>query len=147
MRRNITITSTLVAVCLALFYQVGCGGGNNAAPTAPSGGGGGGSASVVITILGMDGNQSFTPNPATVAAGQTVAWRNGDSTTHHIVQDGGGFDTGDIAPGATSSAVAAPAGAVSFHCSIHPTMVGGFNGSSGNTGPGSPGYGGYMGSH
>jgi len=33
-----------------------------------------------------------------------------------------------------------------YHCTIHPSMVGGFNGSSGN-GPRSPGYGGYMGGH
>jgi plastocyanin len=145
MRRRITIASTLFAVCVALVYQVGCGK-SNATPTAPSGGGGGGSAAVIITIVGMNGNQSFTPNPATVPAGQTVAWKNADSTTHHIVQDGGGFDAGNVAPGATSIAVTAPAGSVSYHCSIHPSMVGGFNGSSGN-GPGSPGYGGYMGGH
>lgn len=146
MKRTITIASTLVALCLALSYQVGCGSGASA-PTAPFGGGGGGSASVIVTIVGMNGNQSFNPNPATVPSGGTVAFRNADSITHHITQDGGGFDTGDIAPGATSSAVTPPSGAVSYHCSIHPTMVGGLNGSSGNTGPGSPGYGGYMGGH
>jgi plastocyanin len=131
---------------MAVLYQVGCGS-SNAAPTAPSGGGGGGSAAVVITIVGMNGNQSFSPDPANVPAGQTVAWKNTDSITHHIVMDGGGFDTGDIPPGATSISITAPSGAVSYHCSIHPTMVGGFNGSSGNNGPGSPGYGGYHGGH
>ena len=86
----------------------------------------------------MNGAQSFSPNPATVGRGETVAWRNADSITHRVVQDAGGFDTGNLAPGATSAPIAVGTGSISYHCSIHPTMVGGLNGSSGND-PG-PGY-------
>jgi hypothetical protein len=54
-----------------------------------------------------------------------VAWHNSDSTTHHIVSDDGSFDTGDIAPGLTSAAkVPSGGGAVQYHCTIHPTMLG-----------------------
>ena len=137
MRRKVTLAAALLIATVALLYQVACGG--SSTPTAPNGGGGGGNASVIITIVGMNGNQSFSPNPASVGSGQTVAWKNADSIAHHVVQDGGGFDTGDLAPGATSAAISIPAGAISYHCSIHPTMVGGLNGSSGNS-PGGPGY-------
>ncbi len=141
MRRNLTMLFALLAVVAALIYQVGCGSSSSpAAPTPPIGGGGGGGA-VTITILGINGSQSFSPNPATVAAGQAVMWRNADTTTHHIVQDTGGFDTGNIPPGATSAPITINnTNAISYHCSIHPSMVGGINGSSGNPGGGGPGY-------
>ena len=84
---------------------------NNSNPTAaptptPSGTTGGTSASVVVTIGGMLGNQSYSPSPATVSVGQSVAWKNGDTVAHTATQDGsGGFDTGSIAPGATSAPI------------------------------------------
>jgi len=139
MRSKVTLAFSLAITFVALLYQAGCGG--SSGPTAPGGGGGGGTgtASVTITIVGQNGSQSFSPNPATIDSGQTVAWRNADSTTHHVVQDGGGFDTGDIPPGATSAPIRVGNGAISYHCSIHPAMVGGLNGSSGNP-PTGPGY-------
>lgn len=106
---------------------------NNSNPTAaptptptPSGTTGGTSASVVVTIGGMLGNQSYSPSPATVSKGQSVAWKNGDTVAHTATQDGsGGFDTGAIAPGATSAPITmATAGTLSYHCSIHPSMTG-----------------------
>ncbi len=128
-------------VVLAAAYQVACGGSSlsNPSPTAPTPPGGGG-ANVTISIVGMQGAQSFSPNPATVAQGQTVAFRNNDSTTHHIVQDAGAFDTGNLAPGATSAAITINTmSALPFHCSIHPTMVGTINGAVSGA-PGGPGY-------
>ena len=110
----------------------GCGGssgnsGNPMSPTPPvgGGGGGGGAANVTITINGMAGAQSFSPSPGSVKVGQTVAWRNGDSVAHTATADGGAFNTGTIAPGATSSPVTmSAAGSFAYHCSIHPSMVG-----------------------
>jgi len=107
----------------------GCGGSssNPMSPTPPvgGGGGGGGAANVTITINGMAGAQSFSPSPGSVKVGQTVAWRNGDSVAHTATADGGAFNTGTIAPGATSSPVTmSAAGSFAYHCSIHPSMVG-----------------------
>jgi plastocyanin len=82
-------------------------------------------ADVVITITG---GMLFTPNPASVRVGQTVAWHNGDSITHTATQDGGGFDTGGIPGGATSAPVTmGSAGTLDYHCSIHPSMTGTLN--------------------
>ena len=80
---------------------------------------------VTITINGMDGGLSFSPSPANVTAGQQIRWHNADSMTHTATQDGRGFDTGSIPPGGTSAPVTlATAGTVSYHCAIHPSMVG-----------------------
>jgi plastocyanin len=80
---------------------------------------------VTITIAGMNGSQSFSPNPVTVRVGQTVAWRNADSLTHTATADGSAFNTGSVAPGATSAPITmTAAGTFGYHCSLHSTMVG-----------------------
>jgi plastocyanin len=65
--------------------------------------GGGGQADVTITINGMSGGMSFSPNPAAVKAGQTVAWRNADSISQTAT--GTGFDTEAIPDGRTSTPI------------------------------------------
>ena len=83
-------------------------------------------ADVTITINGMSAEQSFSPNPAAVKAGQTVAWHNSDSIAHTAT--GSTFDTGLIQSGATSAPIAfAVAGSLAYHCTVHPSMVGTLN--------------------
>jgi plastocyanin len=128
-----------VGAVLALVggYLVACGGSSGPSMPSPIVTGGGGGGVVTISIVGMNGAQSFSPNPASVPVGQSVRWVNNDSVhTHRIVQDSGAFDTGNLAPGATSSAVTInTAAAMPYHCSIHPSMVGSING-TGSTGGG-----------
>ena len=115
----------------ATIVAVSCGGGSSpTSPTPPSGGGGGGTqTTVTITITGKGGKLAFNPNPATVAAGQLVVFKNNDTVTHHVMLDDGSLQTADIPPGATSAAVAmGTSGSNTYHCTIHPGMVGGFNG-------------------
>jgi plastocyanin len=83
------------------------------------------SADLTVAMLGIRGNQSYSPNPVTVRVGQRLAWRNGDSITHTATQDTAGFNTGNIAPGATSSPITmSTAGTFPYHCTLHPGMVG-----------------------
>jgi hypothetical protein len=57
--------------------------------------------------------------------GSTVSWTNGTAATHTATSDTGAWDTGNIAAGATSSAIAfASAGTFTYHCAIHPSMTG-----------------------
>jgi plastocyanin len=73
----------------------------------------------------MRGDKSYAPGSAKVQVGQQVVWHNADSTAHTATQDGGGFDTGRIAPGATSAPVTiSTAGRLRYHCTVHPSMVG-----------------------
>ena len=53
-----------------------------------------------------------------------VVWRNNDNVTHRIVLNDGTFDTGNIAPGATTAARQLSNDGVNYHCSIHPGMIG-----------------------
>jgi plastocyanin len=88
-------------------------------------GGGGNPPDVLITITGNSGPSSFSPSPANVYIGETVAWKNNDGTTHRPAQDSGGFDTGNIGSGSTSGLVTITTlGDIGYHCAIHPTMVG-----------------------
>jgi plastocyanin len=83
---------------------------------------------VVVEILGESGNMSFNPAVASLQVGQQVRWHNADTTVHTATQDGGGFDTGFLAPGATSASITLnAAGSLRYHCSVHPGMVGTLN--------------------
>ena len=109
----------------AALAAAACGGDGGGSPTAPSPAGGAGtSAADTVNITMTAGAQSFTPNPLTRSQNSGVSWRNGDSTVHRIVANDGSFDTGDIAPGATSAVMAQSAAGTNYHCSIHPAMVG-----------------------
>jgi plastocyanin len=130
--------SFLVASTAALFVVTasGCGGGggNSGTPTTPTPSPSP-SASSTIGIVGQRGAQSFTPNPASVEQGQTVAWKNNDGVIHRIVLNDGSLDTGNIAPGTTSSALRLATDGANYHCSLHPTMVGSISRSSGTPPP------------
>ena len=80
----------------------------------------------MITIVGMNGNLSYSPNPATVKVGQTVAWLNADAMVHTATADVGKFNTGTIGAGATSTPITMlTAGSFPYHCVIHGfTMTG-----------------------
>lgn len=116
---------TTGAVILAAVAYTGCSSNTptNPTPVTPP------PADVTITIVGMNGAQSFNPDPVTIKVGQTVAWRNADTTTHNATSDtAGAFVTGSIGPGGTSTPIKMnAAGSFAYHCSIHPTMVGTLN--------------------
>jgi plastocyanin len=113
-------------VVAGVVASSGCGGGSGA-PAAPSPAPGGGSATVTITITGVKGAQSFSPNPGSCALGQMVIWRNADVVAHRVRLDDLSVDTGDIAPGASSQPMALGNVSRSYHCPIHPNMVGSLN--------------------
>jgi plastocyanin len=118
--RKVLTAASLAALVLGVSA---CGGYGSASPTTPNGPSAPPPGAITINILGINGAQSFSPNPSTVPVGQTVVWHNLDTTTHRVVLDDGELDTGNIAPGAFSAPMslieAAP-----YHCSIHPAMVG-----------------------
>jgi plastocyanin len=127
MRRMVFRVSALVVGLAAVSGCSSSGGSSNT--TAPS------PASVpTITIIGQNGTQAFTPNPAAFG-GQQVVFKNNDMVTHHVVLNDGSIDTGDIAPGATSRAVTMPSAGTNYHCSIHLGMIGGVAAVSGDLAP------------
>jgi plastocyanin len=80
---------------------------------------------VTIDIAEVNGPYSFYPSPAAITRDQVVVWRNWDTVTHHLVFDDGSIDTGTLAPDTLSQPMTiGAAGNRSYHCTIHPTMVG-----------------------
>ena len=94
---------------------------------------------VTIDVVAINGTQSFSPNPATLAAGQMVVWRNVNNTTHRVVLNDRSVDTGDLAPGASSQPMSIGAAGGQYHCSIHPEMIGSVNQTTA-TSPSTPSY-------
>src|SRR5260370_39711967 len=74
-------------------------GANSGSPTAPTG------SAVLINVVAINGAMSFSPNPATIPADQTVVWHNVDSVPHRDVRNDGAIDTGNLDPGAYSSPI------------------------------------------
>src|SRR5688500_17124395 len=118
----------LAVVSIAVVLCGSCGGSGSSTPSSPSPA----PAATTITIMGSNGTQAFSPNPAGFG-GQTVVFKNNDSVSHRVVLNDGSVDTGDIAPGATSRAVVMPANGTNYHCQIHPGMIGAVSG--GASGP------------
>ena len=120
--------SILTGSCLAAILAVvaACGSSGGGSPqTQPSGvpSGGGNVNALTINILGDRGAGSFTPNPAPTG-NSNLQFKNTDGVIHHIVANDGSFDSGDIAPGATSKVVSMTTDGTNYHCTIHPGMIG-----------------------
>jgi plastocyanin len=124
--RAFLMVGAVVAVGLGMW---GCGGsyssggsGNPNSPTPSTAAG-----VVTVNVVAINGAQSFSPNPATLPAGQMIVWHNVDNVTHHVLLNDGSVDTGDLPPGASSRPMPVEAGGGPYHCTIHPVMVGGIN--------------------
>jgi plastocyanin len=79
---------------------------------------------MVITITGQNGGMSYSPASAQARVGQTVIWRNADSTDHTATANNNSFNTGVLPPGGQASLLMSSAGNFNYHCGIHPSMTG-----------------------
>jgi plastocyanin len=121
------MSRVLAAAAVAAGCVLSSCGGGGSTPTSPSNPAGN---ATVITITRQNGAQSFSPNPVS-AGGKTVVFRNADTIVHRVQLNDGSLDTGNIAPGATSSVVTMPMEGTNYHCSLHPDMIGAVSGASG----------------
>jgi plastocyanin len=125
------LSQRLVVVFAIVMFATACGGGNSSPSTAPSPTPsptptpGGPSSSVAIPVGATTlGNAAFAPDELNVAAGTTVTWMNTDSVSHTSTSDAAGWDSGIVAPGGRFSAAFQTPGRFSYHCAIHPGMIG-----------------------
>lgn len=115
MRPKIRIVALTAATLGALAAFIACGSSVNRNPA------GGDGPPVIVRIVGS----AFAPNQLTVDNGASVAWSNSDSVAHTATADNGLFDTGSIAPGATSALIPMDTpGTFTFHCKLHQGEVG-----------------------
>jgi hypothetical protein len=82
---------------------------------------------IIINIVGSFGTNAFMPNPTMANMGDQIVFTNTDLVLHHIVLDDG-TDLGDVAPGQSSAPLPLTTPTATYHCTIHPTMVGSING-------------------
>jgi plastocyanin len=82
----------------------------------------------------VQGNPSYQPDTLSVKKGDTIQVQNKDTTPHTVTSGktledpnkGKDFDTSIIAPSASAqiSTASLKAGAIPFHCDLHPYMTG-----------------------
>jgi plastocyanin len=109
-------------------------------PTGPSMGGGGDSSGGDVSVggppMGDAGSSmggvgevaivdfAFQPMSASVDAGTTVQWHNEGAAPHTVTAFNGAFDSGTIGSGGNYSTIFSDPGVYTYHCTIHPNMVG-----------------------
>lgn len=120
----------LAAVSAILMFAIACGSTDSppsappSLPTPPPATGGPLSSVAIPLNAATLGNRAYTPDEIDVVAGTTVTWMNTDSVSHTSTSDASGWDSGVIAPGGQFSQAYSSAGTFSYHCAIHPGMVG-----------------------
>jgi plastocyanin len=67
---------------------------------------------------------AFQPAYIAVAAGSTVSWYNAGGAPHTVTSDVGAFDSGTLGSGGGFSMTFWTPGTYTYHCNIHPSMVG-----------------------
>lgn len=92
----------------------------------------------IVARAETKGTSAFSPSPITVslASGGVVHWYNDDKvaaggtyggtsgTTHTITADDLSFLSGNLTPSSTFEHTFTVAGNYTYHCSLHPTMMG-----------------------
>jgi hypothetical protein len=115
---------------LTTLMIAGCGGNDRQmpplAPTPPTG---------VVTAnayilpeASILGPRAFGEPPLIIYKGERLRWVNLDTLTHALVADGSGvpdfLKTDELAPHGEQSFIMTTTGTTTYHCAIHPEMVG-----------------------
>ena len=87
--------------------------------------------SIPVSIVGINGDNSYSPNPVKIQKGQTVTWYNGDAISHTVTSGIDGdtdagkmFDSDAIIPNQHYSITFDNTGDYQYYCIYHPSMVG-----------------------
>lgn len=121
-----TAAAAAAAATVAPASASASGGGGYRAPTGVPGGGvpAVGSAAAAAATAKLE-IRNFTFSPVTAGPGGRVSIQSRDSVPHTVTADGGGFDSGRVAPNGTATIVAPKTpGSYRFTCLIHPQMSG-----------------------
>jgi plastocyanin len=117
LRRPPTVAVALLAVGV---FGACSGPKTSSAPAAPA-------AQARVTIVSDAATiGAFTPPSVTASVGQTVAWVFQDTNPHTVTADDDSFTSpkGGLANGKTYSHTFDKAGTYTYHCFIHPQMLG-----------------------
>ena len=88
----------------------------------------GGSTTTVSANSVIIRDMAFLPASVTVKVGTTVTWTNQDPYVHTVTGDGTnapkGFDSGNLSTGKSYSFTFTTPGTFTYHCKIHPQLIG-----------------------
>ena len=105
--------------------------GDSNSPSAPStGSGSSGTSGTPVSIVSGASTlttTAYSPNPLNVTVGTTVTWTNNDNTSHTSTANNGQWASPLIGPTGQFSTTFTSAGSFTYHCTIHPGMVGTVN--------------------
>jgi plastocyanin len=128
MKTRLASPLLLVAVLAAAVGFTRCGGSNYSNPTGVPMGTPTPAPGPTPSASGAGVISGFAFSALTVPVNTTVTWRNDDSVPHTATADSSSafqFDTGNIAPGATSQGITfTMAGTFTYHCNVHSSMHG-----------------------
>jgi plastocyanin len=113
------LTTLMIAAC----------GGNDMPPAAPTPPTGVVTANAYILPQALTlGPLAFGDHPLVIYKGERLRWVNLDTLTHALVADTSGvpdfLKTDELAPLGEESFIMTTTGTTTFHCAIHPGMVG-----------------------
>ena len=82
-------------------------------------------------IVGIEDDDSYTPNPIEIGVGQTIAWLNGDTISNTVTSGEDGdpdedtmFDSGAVIPSQYYGLTFDEPEEFDYYCIYHPEMVG-----------------------
>jgi len=106
-----------MAISAASLVLAGCKDDSNNSYSSNTGNGGNNTPNTVSMSY-----NSFSPGTITIQANTTITWRNNDGVTHTSTSDSTGWNTGDIAPGASATTTFNTPGTFRYHCTYHRSM-------------------------
>lgn len=87
--------------------------------------------SILVTINGINGENSYSPNPIKIKSGETITWYNADTVSHTVTSgsdsdpnEGELFDSDAILSKQPYSLKFDDKGTFDYYCIYHPTMGG-----------------------
>jgi plastocyanin len=116
-----------IITALTILLSVSCGTGPG--PTSPAPPGEVATANAYILPGAVDlGRNAFGDHPLVIYKGERLRWRNVDAVAHNLEPDTASLPefvtTGPLVPGGEQSLIMNTLGRTTFHCTIHPQMVG-----------------------
>jgi plastocyanin len=127
----LTPRNVLCAMAGLTLMIAGCGGHDSVqmppmAPTPPTGAVT--ANAYILPEASTLGPLAFGEPPLIIYRGERLRWVNLDTLTHALVADTSGVPdfqkTGELAPNGEQSFIMTTTGTTTYHCAIHPAMVG-----------------------
>ena len=114
----------LIGAALVLLVANGCGGSSMTNPSPTPGPITSGTTVSIVSGSSTRTTTAYSPNPINVSVGSSVTWTNNDTVAHTSTSDNGQWNSGTLAPQASFSRMFSTTGTFTYHCAIHPGMVG-----------------------